>query len=157
MQATRKESQPTRAERVLFLPRVCLKFRFVDPLHRARSREETSSSRDIRPYSKKRRTEGRGGEGGGRPPPRLRGYLTTLAQTCARARARARAGSPREANFERLFLVSLLRFSFILFLFFFSRSLSLFFFCGRTRRMEDGTRAYRTDTGIWGGMIFFGD
>jgi len=131
MQATRKESQPTRAERVLFLPRVCLKFRFVDPLHRARSREETSSSRDIRPYSKKRRTEGRGGEGGGRPPPRLRGYLTTLAQTCARARG-VTAGSELRTTLSRfpppLFLHP---FSFL----FLSLTLSFFFLWEDT---EDG-------------------
>jgi len=134
MQATRKESQPTRAERVLFLPRVCLKFRFVDPLHRARSREETSSSRDIRPYSKKRRTEGRGG--GREATASLTGIFNDpRANVREGARARARgvtAGSELRTTLSRfpppLFLHP---FSFL----FLSLTLSFFFLWEDT---EDG-------------------
>jgi len=63
MQAPRKESQRARAERVLFLPRVCLKFRFVDPLHRARSREKRRRPRAISAHTV-RRQETQGWEEG---------------------------------------------------------------------------------------------
>jgi len=129
MQAPRKESQPARAERVLFLPRVCLKFRFVDPLHRARSREETSSSsRDIRPYSETARNAGlRGGRG---LPPRLLGIFND-------PRTNAREGA-RGVTARSELRTTLSRFPPPLFLhFFFSFSFSFF------RWEEEGNGGWR--------------